>query len=343
MIFRAAVLWGLTVITLFGRGLDDVLDRWDERLTFSSENSQVRARASGTLEFEGYWFPQPAPALIDAKGEALFNPRATVFLDVQMGPRLYAFAQARVDHGFDPSQDPLRGRLDEYAIRVGVFDRGDVNIQVGKFATVVGNWVGRHGAWDNPLITAPLAYENLSGVWDQAAARSVNTLLAWSHVKPRAVPGVPAADKYLRLPIVWGPSYATGFAVTGKIGRATYAAEVKNASLSSRPSEWSANDRRWDHPTVSGRIGFLPNQAWNLGVSVSSGSYLLEQARPTLAPGYRLGDYRQTVIAQDLSFAWHHWQVWGEVFEARFEIPRVGYADTVAYYVETKYKITPQL
>jgi predicted porin len=36
-------------------------------------------------------------------------------------------------------------------------------------------------------------------------------------------------------------------------------------------------------------------------------------------------------------------QLWAEVYEARFEIPRVGDADTLAYYFEAKYKFTPQL
>ncbi len=44
-----------------------------------------------------------------------------------------------------------------------------------------------------------------------------------------------------------------------------------------------------------------------------------------------------------LSFAWHHLQFWAEFYEARFEVPRVGNADTFAYYVEAKYKFTPQL
>jgi predicted porin len=34
--------------------------------------------------------------------------------------------------------------------------------------------------------------------------------------------------------------------------------------------------------------------------------------------------------------------VWVEFYEARFEVPRVGNADTFAYYVEAKYKFTPQ-
>jgi predicted porin len=44
-----------------------------------------------------------------------------------------------------------------------------------------------------------------------------------------------------------------------------------------------------------------------------------------------------------MSFAWHHLQLWAEVYEARFEVPNVGNADTLAYYIEAKYKFTPQL
>jgi hypothetical protein len=33
---------------------------------------------------------------------------------------------------------------------------------------------------------------------------------------------------------------------------------------------------------------------------------------------------------------------WAEVFETRFEVPNVGNAD-LSYYLEAKYKITPQL
>ena len=34
--------------------------------------------------------------------------------------------------------------------------------------------------------------------------------------------------------------------------------------------------------------------------------------------------------------------MWAEVYEARFEVPNVGDADTFAYYIEAKYKFTPQ-
>ena len=82
---------------------------------------------------------------------------------------------------------------------------------------------------------------------------------------------------------------------------------------------------------------------WNLGVSASTGSYLRPAAADTLARGHSPGDYREIVLGQDVSFAWHHWQVWAEFYEARFEIPTIGNADTFAWYVEAKYKFTPQL
>jgi hypothetical protein len=80
---------------------------------------------------------------------------------------------------------------------------------------------------------------------------------------------------------------------------------------------------------------------WSFGWSASEGSYL----RPFAAPiaGHGRGDYRETVLASDAGFAWHHWQAWAEVFATRFAVPGVGGADTLAYYAEVKYKLTPQL
>jgi len=239
---RGVLILGLVGLVSLGRAADDTIDRLDDLLTMGTSDGRIRARISGTLELEGYVFPQPAPALIDATGTTLFNPRLTTFVDFQAGSWLYAFAQFRADRGFDPSDDSLQARLDEYAIRFTPSRETQLNFQIGKFATVVGNWVVRHGAWDNPFVGAPLAYEELTAVWDQVAPRNVGTLVGWSRGVPPAVRGVHAVDKYLRLPIIWGPSYATGFAVSGVLGHATFAAEVKNASLASRPDSWSADE-----------------------------------------------------------------------------------------------------
>ena len=67
--------------------LDDFLDRLDTELTVSAFNDNLRARLSGTIDLEMYHFQQPAPGLINSQIDNLFNPRLTLFLDAQLGPR----------------------------------------------------------------------------------------------------------------------------------------------------------------------------------------------------------------------------------------------------------------
>lgn len=327
--------------TILGAG-EEIFDRVEQALSWSSSDHRARARVSGLLDLEAFALPQPNEALVHAGGHALFNPRLTAFFDAQLGASLYVFAQARADRGFDPADDRAQVRLDEYAIRLTPWQDGRFNLQVGKFATVVGSWVSRHGSWANPFVTAPLAYEYLTGIWDSEAVRSSETLLRWSHVRPGLPAAVAAREKFLRVPIIWGPGYSLGAAISGEVRRVQYAFEVKQASLSSRPEAWSHADG-WAHPTLSGRLGYRAGHAWNLGVSASAGSYLRPFAAPGLARGHRLGDYRELVVGHDVSFAWHYLQVWAEIYAARFEIPTVGDADTLSYYAEAKYKFTPQL
>ncbi len=312
--------------------IDDVFDRLDNALTVSLFQDNLRVRLSGTLDLEFYNFEQPAPGLIDSRTDNLFNPRLTLFLDAQLGAQVYFFAQTRVDRGFDPTDQGAEIRLDEYAVRITPWQDGRFSLQVGKFATVVGNWVPRHLSWDNPFINAPLVYENVTAIQDKYAPYSPLYF----------VYGPYYYAKYSFNPVIWGPSYANGISMSGKLGQFDYAIEMKNASLSSRPESWLITENGFEDPTFSGRVGFKPNEAWNFGFSASEGPYFRREAEPTLPPGRDIDDYREFVLGQDASFAWHHLQVWAEFYEARFEVPRVGNADTFAYYIEAKYKFTPQ-
>jgi len=193
--------------------------------------------------------------------------------------------------------------------------------------------VPRHLSWENPFIDAPLVYENVTPISDKAAPASAR---AFIH-------GFEPSSKYEFNPVIWGPSYTSGISVSGRLGQFDYAAEMKNSSLSSRPESWSVTDTGFQHPSFDARLGLRPNQAWNLGISMSDGAYLRAEAERTLPRERDVGDYREFVLGQDISFAWHHLQLWAECYEVRFEVPRVGNADTLAYYLEAKYKITPQL
>lgn len=309
---------------------EDFLDRVDQALTISVANDQVRARLSGYLDLEYYHFPQPPPGLIRAGGHDLFAPRLSVFLDAQIGPHLYFFAQSRFDTGFDPSDRGAQARLDEYALRFTPWNDGRFNLQVGKFATVFGTWVERHLSWDNPFVNAPLPYETATLVSDLELPQTGQSF--------RAVPGF---DKYEFLPIIWGPAYARGGSVAGQVGMFEYAAELKNTAVAARPEEWAR--RSFDYPAFDLRVGLRPSPAWRFGLSFAEGSYLDPNARPLEPNGGGVGQYREFVLGQDVSYARGHWQFWAEVFEARFQVPRLGNADIFAYYLEGKYKITPQL
>src|SRR6059058_1803985 len=313
--------------------IDDFIDRFDAALTFSAFNDNIRTRLSGTIDFEVYHFDQPAPELIDSKIDNLFNPRLSLFLDAQFGKQIYFFAQSRLDRRFDPSNHGAAVRLDEYALRLTPWEDGRFSFQIGKFATVVGNFVKRHLSWENPFVDAPLVYENITPINDKEAPSSPLDFVR------RFEP----AGKYEFNPVIWGPSYASGVSISGRLGNFDYAAEMKNSSLSSRPESWSVTEVGFRDPTFSGRLGFRPSEAWSFGISASDGAYFRPEAEGTLPRGRDIDDYRELVLGQDISFAWHHLQLWTELYEARFQVPRVGDADTFAYYLEAKYKFTPQI
>jgi hypothetical protein len=318
--------------TACGFDIDDFFDQLDTTLTASAFHDNLRVRLSGTLDLEFYNFEQPPPGLIISDVDNLFNPRLTLFLDAQIGSQIYFFAQSRLDRGFDPSDNGAQIRVDEYALRATPWDDGRFTAQIGKFATVVGNWVPRHLSWENPFINAPLVYENVTSIRDKSAPVSVFDFIYGPYYY----------EKHAFNPVIWGPSYASGVSLSGRLDRFDYAVEMKNASLSSRPESWRVTESGFEPPTFSTRVGFRPNEAWNFGFSASEGPYFRDEAQSTLPPGRAIGDYQEFVLGQDASFAWRHLQMWVEFYEARFQVPRVGDADTFAYYIEAKYKFTPQ-
>jgi hypothetical protein len=311
----------------------ELLDQLDQRLVLSSRNGFFRSQLSGLLDLEGYYVDQRPPGLL-FEDESFFNPRLSLFLDAQLGPHFYIFAQARLDRGFDAGEKHFDARADEYLLRWTPWNDPRVNLQFGKFATVVGSWVQRHDSWENPLITAPLPYENLTPISDDDVPTGPADLLG-----RRRVPDV--KDSWL--PIIWGPAYTTGWSLFGTVGKFDYALDLKNASISSHPYSWEVNDSFWRYPTASARLGFRPAPGWNHGISFSAGPYLSTEAADALPGGKGIGDYNQFTLAYDVSYAFQHWQWWGEVFVTRYEVPNVGNADALSYYLETKYKITSSL
>lgn len=298
-------------------------------------DSPVQATLSGSLDLETYFVDQPAPGLLFSDDDAYLEPRLTLMLDLRWGAHWSAFTQARLDRGFDPGvREDGDIRLDEYGIRWSPLGDTALNLQIGKFATVFGNWAPRHLSTQNPFVTAPAPYENVFGITDATAPPSRDAFLGRKQL---------ADKKRDWLTQIWGPSYAHGASVFGRLDEFEYALEIKTNALSSRPSAWEAGDLEWDHPTVTGRVGWRPNAAWSLGASGSTGAYLLGSADSTLPSGRDRDDYRQNTVGLDLSYSHRHFELWSELIFTRFEVPGVGDADLASFYVEGRYKLTARL
>lgn len=142
------------------------------------------------------------------------------------------------------------------------------------------------------------------------------------------------------VPLIWGPSYTTGLSVSGRLDWLDYAAEIKNASLSSRPDAWEPTNVSFERPTVTGRLGVRPGPEWAFGASFSEGPCLLGDPLGPLPAETSLSDFDQTTFGVDAAYQHHHLQLWAESFHSRFEVPRAGGAGITADHVEAKYKLT---
>ena len=137
---------------------EELLQRLDDSLSYQSSKGFFRSELSGLVDIEGYFIDHRPPGLLFGNAD-LFNPRLSLFLDTHLGEQFYSLVQFRADRGFDPRAVPDGDvRFDEYLLRWTPWADGRLNVQVGKFSTVFGKWVQRHDSWQNPFITAPLAY-----------------------------------------------------------------------------------------------------------------------------------------------------------------------------------------
>ena len=160
--------------------------------------------------------------------------------------------------------------------------RTSVNFQIGQFATVVGNWV--RGMIPGKIRSSMrrLPYENLTGIWDSEAPEDADDLLYWAHVgelrQRRLLRQISSPSHHL------GPELCQrlrGLRLSRQI-RLCRGNEKRVPRLATRILELTQVG--FEHPTFSGRVGFRPNEMWNLGFSASAGPYLLPVAAPTLRP-----------------------------------------------------------
>ncbi|MBI5424453.1 MAG: hypothetical protein HZA32_10190 [Opitutae bacterium] len=340
--FALVCLGGLAAAAAATAQWDEWVDRHRAALEHNAPASAWRGKLTGRLALAARLADRPVADLIyhGADRRAVFAPTAQLFGDAEIGP-LYLFAQARADRGLDAGTVAMQLRIDELALRWSPARESRFSVQAGKFATVFGSWARRHAAWDYPFARAPLAQESLTGLWDIKGLPALAKLEEWSHNTPLGDAAAVTSDERNRVPLMWGAVYAFGTAARWTDEHWDFALEAKNVGLSSRPAYW-ADDlaAAWQAPALAARLGWRPSPTWNFGVSWADGVYLRPQPE-TIAPGTRRGDYRQTTLGFDASFAWRAWQLWAEALHARFALPGIGDAAVLGITLEGKRRFTP--
>jgi len=277
-----------------------------------------------------YWHADtPTPGLLKIDAPDFFQPRLSLRFDVAAGDEWLVHVLTRWDRGFEVGlREDGDFRVDEAFLRWRPFGDGKLNVRIGKFATCFGNWVPRHEFWDDPFLMPPLPYDNLLAVSDRSAANpSAGTIATRT------------TGKRIWVPMVWGANYSTGVSLSGSSEHWDYAAEIKNASVASRPDSWSPWEENGSHPSVTARVGYRPDAAWAFGLSASHGTYLRHDAESTLAAGAERSDFTHTVLGADARWSHHQFQVLGEVLASRSHTTGAGDLDALAYYLEGRWKL----
>ena len=312
-----------------------ILDTLSDKLRFEPGDRTAGMSLSFMADATAFAAESVPQGMLFQDDSLFLAPRLLSFLDVQLGDRVTAHAQMRLDRGFDPGSAPDgQVRLDEYFVQARLWRQDEANVRLGKFATAFGSWQKRSLSWDNPFVTAPMIYEDMLPITDQFAPPGLAGFAGRRNL---------ADNKPQWLPAIWGPSYATGLSLFGRIDALEYNLEIKSAGLSSRPEAWDALQNGWpSSPVFSGRLGWHPGPEWNLGASFSRGPFMQDSAEFSLPRGTSVNDFAQSTLGLDAGYAHHRWQVWGELLASRFEVPNVGDVDVFGGFIEAKYKITSQ-
>src|SRR5512143_3264664 len=270
-----------------GAFAQDFLEDIDQKLRFSNQDGTIVTDLSLMADVTAFAQDKPAQGLLFSDNDAFVAPRSTAFLDAGIGERILVHVHVDADRGVDPGEQSSGDvRFDAYFVEARLTDPGRVTVRVGKFATSFGGWVSRHLAWDNPMITAPLIYEDVLPMSDHSGPADAAAFAYRRDVVDR---------QHDWVPIVWGPSYTTGASVAASTDTLDVTLEAKNAAVSSRPQTWDMVSGGFEtDPSVTGHLKWHPAEEWWFGSSFSRGPYLQDDAKPTLPPGKRIGDYDQT-------------------------------------------------
>jgi len=304
---------------------------------WSSPGGFLQVTPSGRVEVEGYVPGDVYRGLID-ETDPFANLRASLFVDVFAGQRVYGTMELRADHGEAPASRPLRGRIEQAYLRVTPLPSANLSLQAGKFVSPFGGWPQRHASLtQEAFIRPPLPYDYRTVVSTTAVTVGPAGFLTWKN-KPEMFRGIGA-------PPVWAAPYQVGAMVAGGWKAFSARAAVMNSAPSSEPGEWNALSAGEHGPSYVAHAELKVLSELRVGASYDRGSYLQDETTLNPLPaGSGVDHYAQVMVGLDATYARGPVEARAELLVDRWDVPNVrDYPRDVSFYAETKVKLTPGL
>ena len=257
--------------------------------------------------------------------------RLTIVLDGAFEEWLSFDLETRIDHGAPSLTGGFLGaRLEQYWVRFTVPKTGLLNLELGRFAAPVGNFIPRSAPRKDPLVTFPVMY-------DQVTTFMRKTDTAANILGRRNLPAV----KDWRVPI-YRELYGIGGMVFGTWEKLSYAFAVMNSAPGSWVFEWPLHTGDFQYPNFYAHLSYAFDASLSVGASASRGPY--DRADAAGIPvGMNTGDFPQTLAGMDVHYAIGALDIFAEAYWTRFVAPLVDPLELWSWYVEAKYTFLPGL
>jgi class 3 adenylate cyclase len=304
---------------------------------WTSPGGSFQVTPSGRVELEGY-VPGGVYRGLMEETDPFANLRASLFVDVFAGQRVFGTVELRADRGEAPGDRPLRGRIEQAYLRVTPLPSANVSIQAGKFVSPFGGWPQRHASLtQEAFIRPPLPYDYRTVVSTTAITVGPAGFLTWKDK--------PEIFRHIGAPPVWAAPYQVGAMVAGGWKAFTARAAVMNSAPSSEPGEWNALGAGEHGPSYVAHAEVKVIPELRLGVSYDRGSYLQDETTLNpLPPGGGVGHYAQVLWGFEATYARGPVEARGELLLDRWDVPNLpDYPRDVSFYAETKVKLAPGL
>lgn len=271
--------------------------------------------------------PSGKPAWLMTDTSFFAAPRVSALADIFAGRHLYAFFEARVDRGETPSSGRLQARIEQAFLRASPWDKYDVSVQAGRFASPFGNYPNRHHSTADPLIRPPLSYDYRTVVSATLDPLRNNGFLTWKDA--------PETFRPIGLPPVWAVPYQLGAMFMGSAKAFSWRLALMNTAPSSDPPDWNWIPARIGAASVVAHLEAQLAPELKIGASYDRGPYQRRWMR-----GREQLDQR--LVALEATYTRWRLELRAEAMHDTWRIRNVNDdAVDISYYMEAKLKLSP--